>query len=44
MVLVLMICQKHGVPQSACMMVATALFAANYSIKTGFGIFEGTYL
>ena len=44
MVLALMICQKHGVPQSACMMVATALLAArNYSIKTGFGILEGTY-
>ena len=25
------------------MMVATALLTANYSIKTGFGISEGTY-
>ena len=38
-----MICQKHAVPQSACMMVATALLTANYSIKTGFGISEGMY-
>ena len=43
MVLALMICQKYGVPQSAYIMVATALLAANYSIKTGFGILEGTY-
>ena len=43
MVLALMICQKHGVPQSACMMVAAVLLAARYSIKTGFGISEGTY-
>ena len=43
MVLALMICQKHGVPQSACMMVATALLTAKYSVKTGFGISEGTY-
>ena len=43
MVLALMICQKHGVPQSACVMVATALLTAKYSVKTGFGISEGTY-
>jgi hypothetical protein len=41
--LALMICQKHGVPQSACMMAAMALLTAKYSIKTGFGISEGTY-
>jgi hypothetical protein len=29
MVLALMLCQKHGVPQSACMMVAMALLTAN---------------
>ena len=40
-VLALMICQKHGVPQSACMILATALHAGKYSIKTGF--WEGTY-
>ena len=43
MVLALMICKKYGVPQSACMMAATALLAASYSIKTGFGISEGIY-
>jgi hypothetical protein len=43
MVLALMLCQKHGVPQSACMMAAIALLTATYSIKTGFGISEGTY-
>jgi hypothetical protein len=43
MSLALMICQKHGVPQSACMMVAMALITASYSIKTGFGVSEGTY-
>ena len=43
MVLALMICQTHGVPQSACIMVATAFLTAIYSIKTGFGISEGNY-
>ena len=43
MVLALMLCQKHGVPQSACMMVAMSLINACYSIKTGFGVSEGTY-
>jgi hypothetical protein len=43
MVMALMSCQKHGVHQSACMMVAMALLTANYSIKTGFGISEDTY-
>ena len=43
MVLALMICQNHGFPQSVCMMVATALLTANYSIKTGFGSSDGTY-
>lgn len=42
MVLALMLCQKHGVPKSACMMAAMALLAATHSIKTGFGISEGT--
>jgi hypothetical protein len=41
--LALMLCQKHGVPQSACLMVALALVTASYSIKTGFGVSEGTY-
>jgi hypothetical protein len=43
MALALMLCQKHGVPQSACMMVTMALLTANYSIKTGFGISTDTY-
>jgi hypothetical protein len=42
MVLALMSDQKHGVPQSARMMVAIALLAANHSIKTGFGVSKGT--
>ena len=43
MVLALVICPKHGVPQSACMMAATTLLlTANYSIKTGFCISEHT--
>ena len=43
MSLALMICQKHGVPQSACMVVAMALMiTANCSIKTGCGISKGT--
>jgi hypothetical protein len=43
MVFALKLCQRHGTPQSACMMVAMALLTANYSIKTGFGISEGAY-
>ena len=42
MVLALMICQKHEVPQSAWMIAATALLTAKYSVKMGFGISEGT--
>jgi hypothetical protein len=34
MVFALMLCQKHGVPQSACMMAAAALLMAECSIKT----------
>ena len=44
MVLALMTCQKHGSPQCACVMVATALSTAQCSIKTGFGASEGTCL
>ena len=40
--LALMTCQKHGIPQSACMMAAMALLTAKHSIKTGFGVSEGT--
>jgi hypothetical protein len=43
MVFVLMLCQKHGVPQSACMMVATSLLQAEYSVKTKYGISTSTY-
>ena len=44
LVLVLMIYQKHMVPQYVCMMLAMmALLTAKYSIKSGFGILEGTY-
>ena len=43
MVFALMLCQKHGVPASACKMSADALLTANYSIKTGFGVSTDTY-
>lgn len=43
MVLALMLCQKHGVPQSACIMAAMALIKVSYSMKTGFSISKGTY-
>ena len=36
MAVAVMIFQKHVVPQSACMMAATALITAIYSIKTCF--------
>jgi hypothetical protein len=39
----LMLCQKHGVPASACKIAAKALLIAKYLIKTGFGISDGTY-
>jgi hypothetical protein len=39
----LMLCQKHGVPQSMCMMAAMSLLAAEYSIKTKYGVSTGTY-
>jgi hypothetical protein len=43
MVFALMLCQKHGVPQSACMMAATSLLQAEYSVKTKYGISSSTY-
>jgi hypothetical protein len=33
----------HGVPLSACKLRAKGLLSAKYSIKTGFGISNGTY-
>jgi hypothetical protein len=43
MLFALILCQKHGVPLSACKLSAQALLSAEYSIKTGFGISDGTY-
>jgi hypothetical protein len=43
MLFALILCQKHGVPLSACKMSANALLTAKYSIKTGFGVSTGTY-
>jgi hypothetical protein len=43
MLFALTLCQKHGVPLSACKLSAHALLSAEYSIKTGFGISKGTY-
>jgi hypothetical protein len=43
MLFALILCQKHGVPLSACKLSANALLSAKYAIKTGFGISEGTY-
>jgi hypothetical protein len=42
MVFALMLCQKHGVPQSVCMMAAFSLLLAEYSIKTKHGVSVGT--
>jgi hypothetical protein len=42
MVFALMLCQKHGVPQSVCMMAAFSLLLAEHSIKTKCGVSEGT--
>jgi hypothetical protein len=43
MLFALMLCQKHGVPLSACKLSANALLSAKYAIKTGFGISKDTY-
>jgi hypothetical protein len=43
MVFVLMLCQKHGVPQSVCMMAAMSLMMAEHSIKTKYGVSSATY-
>ena len=43
MTFALMLCQKHGVPQSVCMMAAVSLLLAEYSIKTKYGVSTGTY-
>jgi hypothetical protein len=43
MLFALILCQKHGVPLSACKLSAHALLAAKYSIKTGFGVSNETY-
>jgi hypothetical protein len=43
MLFALLLCQKHGVPLSACKLSAKALIAAKYAIKTGFGISKVTY-
>jgi hypothetical protein len=43
MVFALMLCQKHGVPQSACMLAAMSLLMSEYSIKTKYGISTDTY-
>jgi hypothetical protein len=43
MIFALILCQKHGVPLSACKLSAKALLYAKYSIKTGFGISDNTY-
>jgi hypothetical protein len=43
MLFALILCQKHGVPLSACKMSANALLTAKYSIKTGYGVSKGTY-
>ncbi len=43
MVFALMLCQKHGVPQSMCMMAALSLLMAEYSIKTKYGVSSDTY-
>jgi hypothetical protein len=42
MVFALMLCQKHGVPQSVCMMASLSLLLAEHSIKTKHGVSEGT--
>ena len=39
----LVLCQKHGVPQSMCMMAAMSLLIAEYMIKTKYGVSSGTY-
>jgi hypothetical protein len=44
MLFALILCQKHGVPLSACKLSAKALLTdARYAIKTGFGISTETY-
>jgi hypothetical protein len=42
MVFALMLCQKHGVPQSTCMMAAAALLMAECFIKTKHGVCSKT--
>ena len=42
MTFALMLCQKHGVPQSIYMMAAMSLLMAEYSIKTKYGVSTGT--
>jgi hypothetical protein len=39
----LMLFQKHGVPQSVCMMAAMTLLKAKYSVKTKYGVLSETY-
>jgi hypothetical protein len=43
MVFALMLCQKHGVPQSVCTMAASTLLLSEYSIKAKYGISTETY-
>jgi hypothetical protein len=37
MVFALMLCQKHGVPQSVCMMARMSLMMAEHSVQTKSG-------
>jgi hypothetical protein len=43
MVFMRMLCQKHGVPQSVCMMAAMTLLRAECSIKNKYGVSSETY-
>jgi hypothetical protein len=43
MLFTLILCQKHGVPLSACQMSTNALLESQFSIKTGFGVSNDTY-
>jgi hypothetical protein len=43
MAFALMLCKKHGVPQSVCIMAASTFLLLAYSIKTKYGISTVTY-